>query len=209
MNKYPQRTWPAWAGGGVGGFKSQPQNSQIITIKKKFWPPCSIWDLSSLIRDWTLTPCIGAQSLNYWTVREVPITFFLEKNTIQSKSQDQDIFTLEKSSGIITNRIKTRKLIHTNLIIVSFINKILIMIIAHFKKEPSLCKYLTFSLTSRSTESWGCVRRLTVSQLNPEGNWDTEWNDWPKYAQLTGRNQQKPRVPRWYTLGAPTFVPIG
>ena len=29
-------------------------------------------------------PALEAQSLNYWTVREVPITFFLEKNTIQS-----------------------------------------------------------------------------------------------------------------------------
>ena len=29
------------------------------------WPR-SVWDLSSLIRDWTRTPCIGRQSLNHW-----------------------------------------------------------------------------------------------------------------------------------------------
>ena len=34
-----------------------------------FWPR-SIWDLSSPTRD-PYTPCIGRQSLNYWTTREV------------------------------------------------------------------------------------------------------------------------------------------
>ena len=31
-----------------------------------------IWDLSSLIRDWTCTPCIGSWSPNHWTTKEVP-----------------------------------------------------------------------------------------------------------------------------------------
>ena len=35
------------------------------------WPR-SVWDLSSLVRDWTRTPCIGRQSLNHWTTREFP-----------------------------------------------------------------------------------------------------------------------------------------
>ena len=33
---------------------------------------CSMWDLSSLTRDWTCTPCIGMQSPNHWTTREAP-----------------------------------------------------------------------------------------------------------------------------------------
>ena len=35
-----------------------------------FWPR-GMWDLSSLTRDWTCTPCIGRRSLNHWTAREV------------------------------------------------------------------------------------------------------------------------------------------
>ena len=40
-----------------------------------FWPG-STWDLSSLTRDQTRTPCIGRQSLNHWTTRKVPILIF-------------------------------------------------------------------------------------------------------------------------------------
>ena len=32
-----------------------------------------MWDLRSPTRDWTRTPCIGRQSLNHWTTREVLI----------------------------------------------------------------------------------------------------------------------------------------
>ena len=39
------------------------------------WPR-GMWDLSSLTRDRTLTPCIGRQSLDHWTAREVPGFFF-------------------------------------------------------------------------------------------------------------------------------------
>ena len=42
-----------------------------------FWP-CGMWDLSSLTRDLTCTPCIGRRSLNHWTVREVPSESFFE-----------------------------------------------------------------------------------------------------------------------------------
>ena len=31
----------------------------------------SMWDLSSLTRDWTHVPCIGGQILNHWITREV------------------------------------------------------------------------------------------------------------------------------------------
>ena len=40
-----------------------------------FWP-WGMWDLSSPTRDWTHTPCIGRQSLNHWTAREVPVWVF-------------------------------------------------------------------------------------------------------------------------------------
>ena len=40
-----------------------------------FWLQ-GMWDLSSLTRDRTHTPCIGKWSLNYWTAREVPHGFF-------------------------------------------------------------------------------------------------------------------------------------
>ena len=41
----------------------------------KFWPQV-LWDLSSQIRDQTHTPCIGRQSLNHWTAREVPVSIY-------------------------------------------------------------------------------------------------------------------------------------
>lgn len=31
-----------------------------------------MWDLSSPIRDGTIIPCIGRQSLKHWTTKEVP-----------------------------------------------------------------------------------------------------------------------------------------
>ena len=34
--------------------------------------PSGLWDLNSPTRDRTLTPCIGRQSLNHWTTREIP-----------------------------------------------------------------------------------------------------------------------------------------
>ena len=41
-----------------------------------FWLQ-GMWDLSSPTRDRTHTPCIGRQSLNHWTAREVSISVFL------------------------------------------------------------------------------------------------------------------------------------
>ena len=36
-----------------------------------------IWDLSSLTRDQTHTPCAGRQSLNHWIRREFPVQMLL------------------------------------------------------------------------------------------------------------------------------------
>ena len=42
-----------------------------------------MWDHSSLTRDRTSTPCIGRQSLNHWTTREVPSNFNMkEQHTV-------------------------------------------------------------------------------------------------------------------------------
>ena len=38
------------------------------------WPQ-GMWDLNSLTRDRTCTSCIGRQSLNHWTTREVPLGY--------------------------------------------------------------------------------------------------------------------------------------
>ena len=41
-----------------------------------------MWDLRSSTRDQTYTPCIERQILNYWTIREIPGFFFLNKSII-------------------------------------------------------------------------------------------------------------------------------
>ena len=49
---------------------------EFVTILLLFYVlifgPRGMWDLSSWTRDRTRTPCIGRQSLNHWTAREVP-----------------------------------------------------------------------------------------------------------------------------------------
>ena len=42
-----------------------------------FWPR-GMWDLISPTRDRTCTLCIGRQSLNRWTAREIPERFLLK-----------------------------------------------------------------------------------------------------------------------------------
>ena len=44
--------------------------------------PWGMQDLSSLTRDWSCTPCIGRQSLNHWTAKEVPIALCLFKRRV-------------------------------------------------------------------------------------------------------------------------------
>ena len=50
-----------------------------------FWP-WGMWDLSSPTRDRTHTPCIGRQSFNHWTTREVPGTLSLVIRSILTKT---------------------------------------------------------------------------------------------------------------------------
>ena len=42
-----------------------------------FWEGRGMWDLSSLIRDWTCTPCLGRPGPNPWTARQVSACLFL------------------------------------------------------------------------------------------------------------------------------------
>ena len=49
-----------------------------------FWPK-GMWDLSSLTRDQTCTPCAGRQSLNRWTTREAPDSFPAVMNRVITK----------------------------------------------------------------------------------------------------------------------------
>ena len=61
-----------------------------------FWPQ-GMWDLSSPTRNWTGTPCIGRQSLNHWTAREVPTTHTdwpcLQNSSGQWSQITQHVFT--------------------------------------------------------------------------------------------------------------------
>ena len=51
-----------------------------------FFRPQSIWDLGSLTRDQTCTPCDGRQSLNHWIARKVPCISVLSRiNEIVSR----------------------------------------------------------------------------------------------------------------------------
>ena len=50
----------------------------IASVFYVFWP-WGMWDLSSLIRDWTCTPYIGRWNLNHQIAREVPALLCLEE----------------------------------------------------------------------------------------------------------------------------------
>ena len=62
-----------------------------------FWPR-GMWDLSSLTRDRTCTPCTGMQSLNHWTARKVSRTDF--KNT--SNLDDNSLLTRLPTFSLFT-----------------------------------------------------------------------------------------------------------
>ena len=80
--------FPALAGDIGGFFITEPPGKPLMwTIFKVFveFVPIlllfyvlilgglqGMWDLSSLTRDQTCTPCLGRQSLNHWTTRELP-----------------------------------------------------------------------------------------------------------------------------------------
>ena len=42
--------------------------------------PCGTWDVSSLTRDQTHVPCLGAWHLNHWTARKVPPSCNIRNN---------------------------------------------------------------------------------------------------------------------------------
>ena len=52
---------------------------EFVAIFMSFFWPQAMWDLSSLTKDWTCTPCIGRWSLNRWTAREVPGSLILKQ----------------------------------------------------------------------------------------------------------------------------------
>ena len=41
-----------------------------------------VLDLSSLTRNWTYIPCVGRQSLNHWTTREVPLSALFPQSSL-------------------------------------------------------------------------------------------------------------------------------
>ena len=53
--------------------------------------PHSMWDLSSLTRDWTHVPCIGRWVPNHWTTREVPTHLFLLLPPQKSEREDMTL----------------------------------------------------------------------------------------------------------------------
>ena len=54
---------------------------------------CGLWDLSSsLIRDWTWAPALGALNLRLWITREVPKCLFFWRRWLGCKV-DADVFT--------------------------------------------------------------------------------------------------------------------
>ena len=52
------------------GHKESDMTEQLSTDMH------AMWELSSLTRDRTCIPCIGRQTLNHWTTREGPLTYF-------------------------------------------------------------------------------------------------------------------------------------
>ena len=68
-----------------------------------FWPR-GMWNLSSLTRGRSCTPCIGRWSVNYWTSREVPkITFIYNRPWYQITTG---------TNGSVLTRLKYKRLYH-------------------------------------------------------------------------------------------------
>ena len=73
-----------------------------------FWPR-GMWDLSSPTRNRTRTPCIGRQSLNRWTVREVQGDLVWSVNYISSYGLEVvEIFIALVSIGNSCHDVKPR-----------------------------------------------------------------------------------------------------
>jgi len=61
-----------------------------------FWPQ-GMWDLSSQTSDPTGTLCVGRQSPNHWTTREVPVGFLYK---ILCRSHNKKRNEKERKGGI-------------------------------------------------------------------------------------------------------------
>ena len=57
---------------------------------------CSMWDFSSLTRDWTCAHSLEARSLNHWTTREVPGAW--KKTNASFKLFPQSLYFLKERS---------------------------------------------------------------------------------------------------------------
>ena len=77
---------------------------EFVTILLLFYVlvlwPRGMWDLSSLTRDWTRTPCIGRQSPNHWTAREVPIFYIYLRKPSQVGKSKKDSFMIRMTIAI-------------------------------------------------------------------------------------------------------------
>ena len=67
----------------------------------------SMWDLSSLTRDWTQTPAADARSLSHWTAREVPTFFIQSQESITCSTHNQvscflAIFCINRTGSFLT-----------------------------------------------------------------------------------------------------------
>ena len=62
-----------------------------------FWPR-GMWDLSSLIRDRTHTPCIGRRSPNHWTTRKVSSLCGLSFHTAWQPQDIQSSYVVGQDS---------------------------------------------------------------------------------------------------------------
>ena len=78
-----------------------------------FWPP-GMWDVISLTRDTTHTPCIGRRSLNHWTAREVPKSFKILGQIESQVTLKQYLFTqpaiIKYPNGKYRSHLNTKKL---------------------------------------------------------------------------------------------------
>ena len=62
----------------IDWFELKPLFVTVVPLLFMFWIfwPLGKRDLSPSTRNWTWVPCIGRQSLNYWTTWEVPLEFW-------------------------------------------------------------------------------------------------------------------------------------
>ena len=65
------------------------------------WNYLSLWDLSSLTRDWTYTYCIGRQSLNHQTTRKIPSSPYRRLNNSKDWEHDWSLLILGVWAGRI------------------------------------------------------------------------------------------------------------